>query len=334
MIEFNYNKRILMDNKAKKIKISFSLDKRIFCLYCALVSCNIHEKFKKNLSKSNFYKELQSHFQHLKLSSRKKLELFFNRNHYFQYLCWVLRHSDFPEFKLRTRNKDSLQKPDSWFDGFDEVLRRFYKEAEIKKLWERSKPKYQKIIFLYQEETEKKILEVIRRVREKKIKLYFNEIVLIPNLLEAIGVGFAPMIPPRAYIIFGPSTKKVNTSLIIHEFLHHLINPLLEEKEIKKKLIIFRKKYFSFTTPLSRKFYPKWSWIASEYFVRAFQATLIQNKIEREKFLKMEEKQGFPKIKWFFYCFQKFKHRDSMRKQIIEILDELSKSKNLGLTED
>ncbi|MCK4520733.1 DUF4932 domain-containing protein [Candidatus Parcubacteria bacterium] len=312
-----------MNQKTKKIKIAFSLDERVFCLFCALILCNVHQKFKEKLPKSSFYKNVQNYLQSLNISNIKMMEQFFDRGHYVQYLCWTLRQSDFPEFKLKTKNKDSLQKPNIWFQGFNQVLRKFYKEAEIKKLWQKSKPNYQKVISFYKRKTNSQILQIIKHLEKENIEWHFNEIILIPNLLETTGAGSAPLITPRAYIVFGPSFEKVDTYLIIHEFLHHLINPILEEKKIKKKSEIFKKLYPLLTNSISRKFYPKWQWIISEYFVRGLQASFIQNKTKQEKFFAEEKKQGFSKIKWFTYCFFKLKNKYSLKEKIIEILNEL-----------
>lgn len=300
----------------KDIKIRYKQNKRIFTLFCALALIE-HNKNKDCILKVNpQYYQIQKALKKRCAVFSSKFLAYFKKDHYIQYLVWVLRHSDFPGFKLITKNKDSIQHIDSWFAGFDKIIKEFYFKAGIDDLWNNIQIKNKQTVKWYEQKTKKTVQQIIDIF--KNDNLFFQEICIIPNLLETRGAGCGPLIKPTAYIVFGHTFKKnQDCNLIVHELLHSVVNPLIDSDiELQKEFYVFEKLYQEITTADSRKYYPVWQWIGYEYLVKITHAD-IMTKGKREKYFKLENSWGFPKVEEFYKIYDNCKTLSKSYKETI-----------------
>lgn len=277
--------------------IIFQRHKGIFTLFCALGFTKTNyfgEISDKKIS--NISKEVSSFLSKKKIPSVSRLKKFFKKQHPYYFVNWVLQHSDPPQFK-RLYRKWGGELSLKWYKGFGKFLRRFYFEADIAQLWERYQETYSKEIGRYRKKSFSIIQKALIYLRIKKTP--FKKIVFIPNLLDKIGAGYGPTVHKKAYIIFGPSKTNINTQLICHEFLHSIINPLVQRCDRNNKLIQRNKRFLQkAASSFSLKYYDEAEAITSEYIIRAIEGRLVSfNK--RSNYIKEQIKLGFPFARFF-----------------------------------
>jgi len=300
----------------EKIKIRCQQDQRVFTLFCAL-NLTEHNKIKESILKvSPQYHQIQKHLKKNHNKFISKFTTFFKKDHYIQYLIWVLRHSEFPDFELKAKNEDSIQHSDIWFAGFDKIIKEFYLEAKIDNLWDDIQANNNQAIKWYKEKTQKSVLQIMDIFKNEK--LFFQEVCIVPNLLETLGAGCGVLVSSTAYIVFGSTyNESKDTDLIAHELLHNIINPIIDNDPIlKKQFKVFKDIYLKITTPDSRKYYSKWEWVGYEYLVKIVHAQIMPvNK--REKYFNLENKWGFPKVEEYFSIYQNCKKISKSYQEIL-----------------
>lgn len=277
--------------------IIFKKDKGIFTLFGALGFTkasyfgDISDKKISNISKA-----INSFLSKKKIQSAPGLKKFFEKQHPYYFVNWVLQHSNPPQFKRLYRKWEgelSLKR----YKGFRKLLRRFYFEADLSQLWERHQEAYSKEIGRYRKKSFSIVRKVANYLRIKKLP--FKKIVFIPNLLDAVGAGYGHTIQDKAYITFGPSKNKLNSQLLRHEFLHCIINPLVEECGRYSSVIKSNKQFLQKTIyGTAHKYYDDPNAITSEYILRAIEGRLLRPN-KRKYYFKEQRNAGFPYIKFF-----------------------------------
>jgi hypothetical protein len=134
-----------------------------------------------------------------------------------------------PDFQLQTDAPEiplDVQK----ILGFEELLPEFYEKAHIAVLWERYRTEYETELEAYRPV----ILDVIHKTIE-----YFHipprialdrSIVVMSDLLGLQNVVHARNLERTYYIVLGPADQPQNNfDQIQHEYLHFLIDPLIEK---------------------------------------------------------------------------------------------------------
>lgn len=150
--------------------------------------------------------------------------------------------------------------------------------------------KYRKISSLF-------IQKILNYLKIKKLP--FKKIIFIPNLLEAIGAGYGATIRDRAYVIFSLSKSNLNIQLLRHEFLHNIINPLIQKRRINKKIIQENKQLLrKIVSPTFLKYYDDPEIIAVEYIIRTIELRLFSTK-KRSQYIRDQIKSGFSYIEFF-----------------------------------
>jgi len=313
---------------SKKLKIEYQLNKNIFTLFSAYSFWEYEKHCGYKVAKTKFYFKIQKLLKDKKreIPSGKKLFKYFKKDHSVYYTVWVLRHSEFPEFK-KLPFKEKNQKKDDWYKGFNKLLKEFYYEADIEKIWPKYKKEYLKKINGYEKEIPIVFERAINYLRMEG-PFEFNKVVLIPNLL--VGGGFGPLINKKSIIVLDPFwyKKKIYFSFILHEFLHSLINPLTDKKTNKNLVNETEDLYKKLTTKISRKHYPEWWMIVNEYIIRSIQGELF-NKRNLGEYTSDQIKKGFHYIEWFSNQMNYFSKRTdtSFDEYLPEILTSLKESR-------
>jgi len=277
--------------------ILFRTDKRIFTLFCALHSTRA-SYFKRISDKklSSLGKKIRKLLPGKRFKTTYKLKSYFNKQLPCYFIIWMLQHSDPPQFR-RLYKKWGEKLSLDCYKGFDKLLQEFYFEANVSQLWKECQGKsleefnkHYKIAFLFIQ----KILNYlkIKRLPSKKI-------IFISNPLDAIGAGYGPTIHDKVYVIFGPSKGSLNIQLLRHEFLHSIINPLIQKRRINKRVIKENKQLLrKIVSPIALKYYDDPEIVAIEYIIRTIELRLFSTK-KRSQYIRDQIKCGFPYIEFF-----------------------------------
>lgn len=277
--------------------ISFKADKRIFTLFCGLYSTKAN--YFAHISDKKlgpFGKRIKHILFKKRFKSTSKLRKYFEREHPYYFIIWVLQHSNPPQFKKlykKWEGEFSL----SWYKSFGETLREFCYEANISQLWRGYQEEASREINKYRKITLSVLQEILEYLRIEKLP--FKKIILIPNLLDAIGAGYGPVIGKKIYIIFSPTNKEgPNIQLLRHEFLHSIINPLIQKK-INKEIIKRDKQLIQgmITSP-ALEYYNDLELIIIEYILRAIELRLLPSN-KKNQYIQKQIKLGFPQIEFF-----------------------------------
>ena len=121
------------------------------------------------------------------------------------------------------------------------LLPDFYNNANLEKLWNEVRPSYRKELLLYRPVVHRVIRETLNYFKIPA-KIYFDRnIVFMPDLLTYHDIVNARNVEDVYYIVVGPSENpEGNFIKLQHEYLHFLLDPLIEENtDILKESISY-----------------------------------------------------------------------------------------------
>lgn len=148
--------------------------------------------------------------------------------------------TDYPFKQIRT-DKELGYSRTAWFlNDFPEVLNDFWKTARLDEVWEQVKPDYIAEIKKYDFDKMQKqmsfLWDYLRMPRHDTLIL-----VNVPNFLESYYNAIGARYENYYYTVESPGSHSY--SLNIHEYLHSIVNPIVETNysHNKKKLIKYYK---------------------------------------------------------------------------------------------
>lgn len=262
---------IISENILKKKldeKVTFNYDIKVFTIYSFMnytgydvennkayheIRGMVRKDLKSkdiNLSDNNYYKNRKSDF-----------------GSYEEALKYI---GDEPNFELLT----SKEKIKGDIKDLNKYLKEFYEKADIEELYEKYKPVYAKEINRLKEATEDDILNAVEYLRIDvedipECHIHFNP-------LNAFWRGGSTeSLDGNVYdLIIGPDYSP-NELNVTHEFLHTIINPILDElgKEIKEDE--HNMSEVNNKKAKTKYGYGSWETIVDESFVRALSALVV-----------------------------------------------------------
>ena len=134
-----------------------------------------------------------------------------------------------PDFELDADLADLP--PDALFvRGFDELVRRFWKEAKLTEVWEVIGPFYQREIERYRPLLEEIVKATLEYFRVPLRVALGKEIILIPDLLDVKDMVNARNLERRYFVVVGPSDDASGQRRQLeHEYLHFLLDNLIQK---------------------------------------------------------------------------------------------------------
>ena len=145
------------------------------------------------------------------------------------YTSLALLVEDAPGFKL-AEGKHTIPDDVLEIQSFALLLEEFYRVAQIETLWPRFRESYQAESRAYRPVLEKVIEDILKYFRIGPRRVLDRQIILIPDLLNAKDMVNARNLDRTYYIVVGPTDEPVkNYSSLQHEYLHVLIDPLVEK---------------------------------------------------------------------------------------------------------
>jgi tetratricopeptide (TPR) repeat protein len=140
-----------------------------------------------------------------------------------QYVSFALAVKGPPDFESRFRTVD--RPPDvEALDGFQDVMVRFYREANIEELWKKSQPAFDQVIDRYHEPVSEAILQVNGYLRNqtsgflgRRFQIYID-LLAAPNQIQARGYA------DDFFVVITPSPEP-QIEDVRNAYLSYLLDP-------------------------------------------------------------------------------------------------------------
>ncbi|WP_052910554.1 DUF4932 domain-containing protein [Riemerella anatipestifer] len=296
---------------SQKSKLNISIDERIETLYAVAHYSNYfltskHPSLNK-MALDNDFKSLRNHRAvSLFDSLSKKYDFAFTRP-----VDWLLEHSNFPEFVKTKKSSDQIsfvkESKEYLLDDFRLELIKFNQDSLFQNYLKKTKPINEKIISnVLKSETIRYLPDYLEEYYGTELSSY--NVILSPFLHS--GGYNSEMINEKGqkevYAIIGPNGEIdfyshfdkdfLEMDLILHEFSHSFINPIVIKYQ--EKLNLLERKYYNEQLKKSGKEqgYDSWKNVFIEILVRATVIRITQLNFGNEKaneLLSFEKSVGF-----------------------------------------
>lgn len=141
-----------------------------------------------------------------------------------QYISFALSVEGPPDFTYRFKVNEVP--PDVRpLAGFEELMAKFYREAEIESLWNKVQPAYDQAIAAYQAPVTQAVLEANAYLRNPTSGYLGRRFQIYLDLLGAPNQVHTRSYRDDYFVVLTPSTEP-QTEEIRHAYLHYLLDPL------------------------------------------------------------------------------------------------------------
>lgn len=221
---------------------------------------------------------------------------------WFAYTQYALMVDNPPAFILKPAYKDTWAA--SLLPAFDGFLQSFYQRAHLDALWEKYLPQYEQEAALFRPDVYKSYDRLWQYLRIPPAQQQ-AQVLVVPNLLNAFyrATVFHNPVTDMLYVICGPySDQSPVDATVVHEVLHTVTGPLLQESEDK---ICSKQALLSLveTLPTVKDNYGgSFKQILDESLIRALTKRISLSSYETgiEAYIQQEYDEGFILI-WYFY---------------------------------
>lgn len=268
-------------------------DERVFTLFAALNAAGFDREY-EGIVMSPIRQQVRTALAGKDLPSLARLRPIFDRVADYHLVVWVLQRGHPPQFGraeagwwVSTRAAD--------FQGLDEALGAFYREANIPALWREVEPAYCAEIERWQPLAEQAISDI--QAYLKAGDLPFRQAVIIPNPLDAYYSGNGPQVGEIAFVVAGPTETNLSLQgLIEHELLHSVVGPMLDRQIDQVPKPTSRRLYAALQETMPAG-YGAWASILEETLNRAINLRMLDDAGLRAQQLDRLEAAGFLLIK-------------------------------------
>ncbi len=218
------------------VNIDFRADLRLFTVMAALNAAGFDYE-RPNQDMSPVRQAVRLALKDLEPSLSSRLTAFYQSHRGLReeaqqqiaYTSLALLIADAPTFSL-IEEEDTIPDDVLKIQSFAELVEEFYRVAQIETLWLRFQDSYQAESQAYRPVLEKVIEDILRYFRIGPRRVLNRQIILIPDLLNAKDLVNARNLDRTYYIVVGPTDEPLgNYSSLQHEYLHVLIDPLVEK---------------------------------------------------------------------------------------------------------
>ncbi len=218
------------------VNIDFRADLRLFTVMAAVNAAGFDYE-RPNQEMSPVRQAVRETLKDLEPSLSARLTAFYQSHRgvhedaeqQIAYTSLALLIADAPAFSL-TDEEDTIPDDVLRIQSFAELVEEFYRVAQIEALWLRFQDSYQAESQAYRPVLEKVIQDILRYFRIGPRRVLNRQIILIPDLLNAKDLVNARNLDRTYYIVVGPTDEPLkNYSSLQHEYLHVLIDPLVDK---------------------------------------------------------------------------------------------------------
>ncbi|MCM1989121.1 DUF4932 domain-containing protein [Oceanirhabdus seepicola] len=199
--------------------------------------------------------------------------------------------------------------------GIEKHLKEFYEKANIEELYKKYKPYYDKELKKYSDNAIEAIAKTnsFLRVDVPNSESFYIEVNLLDAYWRGFGLGNIDLYRGKGVILTGPSYEP-NILNIVHEYLHGVINPIIDDLDKEVNNLSYNMKEIQQSKAVKQG-YDNWSEITKESFVRALSRKMVggysMNEIERQT------SDGFVLTKYVYEEFDKYEDYDGTLKEFI-----------------
>ena len=180
--------------------------------------------------------ELQSYFRQLGPQVLDPLRIYLQRHRgttasqtQAMYTSLALTLKGPPNFELAL-TEDQMPEDARPIGDFAKLLGPFWEQARLAQLWRVYQPRYIQELESYRPVVRQMIHSTLGYFRIPARIVLDRQILLIPDLLNMAGIVNARNLDKTYTIVVGPAeTPSSNTDQLLHEYLHFLIDPLVEK---------------------------------------------------------------------------------------------------------
>jgi hypothetical protein len=206
-------------------------------------------------------------------------------------------------------------RPGVLFVGLDAALRDFYLEAGIAELWGHQSAAYEAEAARYQDLLGPSLQGVLDYLRMSAPAS--GRVLMLPNLLDAYWRGYGHAVGETRYTLSGPA-ETPNISLVQHEFMHPIINPLVDANLAAVDPELAQQLFAQLEGEVGRG-YQSWEGILHESVIRAVEVRLAEA-ADREAILNNEESQGFWLLRPFAHQLEDYERGTSTMAEYLPTL--------------
>ena len=189
-----------------------------------------------------------------------------------QYISYALVVDGPPEFKYRVPVAE-VPLDATALGGFEFLLQKFAKEANIEELWRRSQPMYEQVIEQYHGPVTQALLEASAYLRNPTSGYLGRHFQIYIDLLGAPNQVQSRSYKDDYFVVVTPSVD-IQTDQIRHGYLHYLLDPLAlkySESLLRKKSMI---DYAQAAPALEDAYKEDYILLATECFIKAVESRL------------------------------------------------------------
>lgn len=221
-----------------------------------------------------------------------------------QYLSFALLASEAPKFELSGFELPPDVEP---LRGFSELLSRFYKEANLDDLWNRSQNAYASAISEYQDAVINTLFEANGYLRNpsgylgRRFKIYLD-------LLGAPNQAQVRSYKDDYFIVITPTSTPV-VDEIRDAYLAYLLDPLSFKyaAAIKEKQVL--KKYADDAPALDLAYKDDFSLLVTKCLIKAVDSRMLHGAEQREAYVNRAMSEGFILTASFAVSLQEYEHQ-------------------------
>lgn len=211
----------------KEIKIEIEISERVFCFY-ALLNASGYNPEKEVHPIREKIRSLLKPFSSQTINNPE-----LQKEYWFPLRTWVLCHDQPPLFQERHNQWKKFLEEETTKKFKQEMI--LFWEEQGSSLWNEVKDDYSK---LSQDCLQTSQQAVDNALEYLKIDPGIDKFIVIPNFLEEKYRGIGPRIDRTAYALMG---YPLSLPRIQHEFLHSVINPLINENREEMVVAIARR---------------------------------------------------------------------------------------------
>jgi TolA-binding protein len=208
-----------------------------------------------------------------------------------QYISFGLLVDGPPNFRYRLRQNE-LPPDVVSLAGFEKLLARFYKEADVASLWEKAQSELDAAIARYHQPLTRSVLEVSGYLRAElsgfpnyRFQVYID-LLGAPNQIQTRSYG------SEYFVVLTPSPEP-QIEDVRHAYLHYLLDPLASRyaEEIQKKKAVGD---YALGAPFLEEFYRQdFLLLAGECVIKAVESRLTPSAGQKQALARQALGEGF-----------------------------------------
>jgi tetratricopeptide (TPR) repeat protein len=215
-----------------------------------------------------------------------------------QYVSFALSVSDPPEFKSKFQRGEVP--PDVVaLEGFEQLIVRFYKDADIGAVWSKSQPLLDQALTRYHEPVVRTITEATGYLRNPTSGYMGRHFQVFLDVLGRPGQIQTRSYGDEYYIVLTPAPEP-QVDEIRHAYLHYLMDPLATKfsEQVNKKRTL---EDFALGSPiLDENYKADFLLLTTESLIKAIESRLYRGPVEKKQAVVQQAlKEGFVLTPYF-----------------------------------